>query len=168
MTKLFNLFLEKNPHFDGKVSISCTGMDSLFVFDLLRNCELPFKVKCFFALGMPSGLLKTNVLNGMLEAPKSSEKFFNILIPTDAMAQRFEPLVDPAAIESPPKLIDEQQLTYEASTIDFTLRDDSTFDSSIYSWNFKPEEYWRSDKLSLLLVREMYSEIQVDGMFGST
>lgn len=117
---------------------------------------------------MPSALLKTNVLNGNLEAPKSCEKFFNISYPTDAMAQRFEPLVNTAAIENPPKLIDEQQLTYEASTIDFTLRDESTFDSSTYSWNFKPEEYWRSDKLSLLLVREIYSEIQVDGMFGST
>ena len=165
LIKLFSLFHQKNPHFDGKVSIASSGIDSLFVFDLLRNSELPFKVKSFFALGMPSGLLKTNVLNENLEAPKSCEKFFNISHPSDSLAQRFEPLINAAATKNPPKLIDEQQLTHEASTIDFTLPGDTSFESSSFSWNFKSDNYWHSDKLSLLLVREIYSEIKVDGMF---
>ncbi|CAO1374852.1 unnamed protein product [Diamesa serratosioi] len=165
LSKLFKLFCEKNPCFVGKVSIAASGLESLFVFDFMCNTELPFKVQSFFALGMPSGLLKSSSLNGMLEAPKMCEKFFNIAHPSDSLAQRFEPLVNTSAMENPSKLIDDQQLNCDASTIDFTLPNDTSFESSSLLLNFKPEYYWHSDKLSLLLVREIYSEIKVDGMF---
>lgn len=164
LIKLFKLFSEKNPSFTGKVSIASSGLDSLFVFDLLQYTEFTFKVQSFFALGMPTGMLKKGVFNEILEAPKLCEKLFNISHPSDFLAQRFEPLINTAALESPPKLIDEL-LNYDASIIDFTLPIDTSFESSSLLWNFSPEFYWDSDKLSLLLVREIYSEIKVDGMF---
>ena len=87
MNRIYNLFCERNPTFNGRVSLIGHSLGSVICFDILcrqpldRNIpvpkefnldprlKLPFDVHGFFAVGSPIGLFQ--MLKGRNIAPRS-------------------------------------------------------------------------------------------------
>lgn len=118
ISRVYKLFLERNPDFDGKVHVFGHSLGSAIAFDLLcqqrlndatekSDYQLDFDVENFFCVGSPVGmfkLLQQKNIRGRaglsdsdyeeVAAPKCNN-LYNVFHPCDPVAYRMEPLVNP-------------------------------------------------------------------------
>lgn len=117
INRVYKLYMEQNPDFDGKIHLFGHSLGSAICFDLLsqQNNEhtseynLDFDVQNFFCVGLPIGMFKLlqqksikprvdmNENSISIEddyfAPKC-KNIYNIFHPCDPVSYRLEPLVD--------------------------------------------------------------------------
>lgn len=121
INRVYKLYIEKNPHFRGKVHILGHSLGSAIAFDLVASqkekrddaseYQLDFDVANLFCVGSPVGVFKLlqrkNIVsrkdvptdfdprdrNGHVSSPKC-ENLYNVFHPCDPVAYRMEPLVD--------------------------------------------------------------------------
>lgn len=132
--EVYDKYLEKNPKFDGKVSLVGHSLGSAICLDILSRQpdslkdvdplkNLKFEVENFFALGSPIGvfsLLRNTKISPRKYASQETKSpkvknFYNIFHPSDPVAYRVEPLIHqefshykPAIIPFASKNIDAQ------------------------------------------------------------
>lgn len=117
MNRVYELYLEKNPDFLGKVHIFGHSLGSAIVFDLLckqksnsatdDDFKLNFDVENLFCVGSPVGMFKllqqknirprcevTEANKNDVASPKCVN-LYNVFHPCDPVSYRMEPLVNP-------------------------------------------------------------------------
>ncbi|CAH2352073.1 probable phospholipase, mitochondrial [[Candida] railenensis] len=124
LNKVYQLYIEKNPGFNGKVHILGHSLGSAIAFDIMSSQynerpkdldltkDLSFDVDSLFCVGSPVGVFKfltqqnISARSSMSESfdPRSSknlqsspkcENLYNIFHPCDPVGYRMEPLVSP-------------------------------------------------------------------------
>lgn len=123
INRVYNLYVEKNPDFKGKVHVLGHSLGSAIAFDLLAYqkevkdesdlYQLAFDVENLFCVGSPVGVIKLlqqkNILprsevgedfdptdlSGDASSPKC-KNLYNVFHPCDPVGYRMEPLVDPS------------------------------------------------------------------------
>lgn len=117
LNRVFMLYKEQNPEFDGKVHLFGHSLGSAICFDLLSQQKsdksskynLDFEVENLFCVGLPVGMFKLLQqksissrsdhnedeinLEAKFAAPKC-KNLYNIFHPCDPIGYRIEPLVD--------------------------------------------------------------------------
>ncbi|CAF0968805.1 unnamed protein product [Brachionus calyciflorus] len=110
LNKYVKKFLERNPYYNGKISLIGHSLGSLILFDLLSNfpSETPnlkfeFKVDNFFAMGSPIPFfLTTRGVNLMdVNFKLNCDFFYNIFHQLDPFAYRIEPMIKSTDIKEP-------------------------------------------------------------------
>lgn len=126
LNRVSALFHQRNPKFDGDISLAGHSLGSLIVFDLLSHQgngietsflnpsptfkypQLNFNPACLFAIGSPIGMFLTvrgfDHLGEKFALP-TCPSFFNIFHPYDPVAYRIEPLINPEAQNLQPFLV---------------------------------------------------------------
>lgn len=155
-------FRQRNPNFNGGISLISASYEALFMFDLLLANQLGnisdfwklnFEVSKFFSCGMPISLLTIRNGDKLRNGLKICKKFFNILHPLDPLGQRVEPLIIPEYAALPP-----ENLEYLSSSerIDFILPENTTLE------NFTTNIYFSSEILVRSLTNEIYGAYRMD------
>lgn len=118
LNRVFQIFLQRNNYFSGRIALAGHSLGSLILFDLL-SCQrndslnndqfkkLNFKPDCLFALGSPLAAFLTVrgiELNVNFCLP-TCPSFFNIFHPYDPIAYRIEPLINREFAKIKPVLI---------------------------------------------------------------
>ncbi|OVF09352.1 putative carboxylic ester hydrolase [Clavispora lusitaniae] len=133
LNRVYHLFKEKNPDFNGKVHVLGHSLGSAIVFDLLSYQEnsgsqeseeyaLDFDVENCFCVGSPVGMFK--LLQQKNIRPRSSsvgakdpteisedyaspkcKNLYNVFHPCDPVSYRMEPLVNPKFAQYKPEAI---------------------------------------------------------------
>ncbi|CAK4652308.1 unnamed protein product [Aphanomyces euteiches] len=110
MNRVYRLYKENNPEFDGSVSIMGHSLGSVISFDMLSkqgvdsHLKLDFQVEHYFAFGSPIGAflpLYGTVKGDDLVLP-TTKNLYNIYHPIDPIAYRLEPLLHPTCDVEPP------------------------------------------------------------------
>lgn len=157
-------FRQRNPNFNGGISLISASYEALFTFDLLLANQLGnvsdfwklnFEVSKFFTCGMPVSLL--TIRNGMTLRHgfelKICKKFFNILHPLDTLGQRVEPLIIPEYTTLPPENLENLS---SSTRIDFILPENTTLEK------FTTNIYFSSEILVRSLTNEIYGANRMD------
>ncbi|EMG50897.1 hypothetical protein G210_0035 [Candida maltosa Xu316] len=119
LNRVYKLYKERNPNFNGKVHILGHSLGSAIAFDILSGQsnssrgpldvekDLEFNVENLFLLGSPVGMFKLleekNIKGGGRNATTKASDYvspkcknlYNIFHPCDPVAYRIEPLVSP-------------------------------------------------------------------------
>jgi hypothetical protein len=131
LNRVYQLYMERNPGFKGKVHILGHSLGSAISFDILSiqknnktnndpNKDLCFDVENLFCVGSPVGMFKllrqTNICSRSLlpgglkssesavEAPKC-KNLYNIFHSCDPVAYRMEPLINTSLARYKPEMI---------------------------------------------------------------
>ncbi|KAG5678646.1 hypothetical protein PVAND_008302 [Polypedilum vanderplanki] len=157
LNEIASKFKQRNPNFDGGISLIASSYEALFLFDLLTYesatsefWKLNFEVSKFFACGMPTNLLmirNADKLNHGFELT-GCRKLFNIIHPKDAIGQRIEPFIIPEYSSLPPEMIDNLSRN---ERIDFMLTEESLNDEQ-----FSAAKYFSSETLIKRILNEIY------------
>ncbi|KAK6464486.1 DDHD domain-containing protein [Scheffersomyces coipomensis] len=118
LNRVYKLYKEKNPKFNGKIHVLAHSLGSAIAFDLVSqqsatldgdidlSHELDFEIENLFCVGCPAGMFKLleqkNIVarssfNGddkRYSSPKCAN-LYNIFHPCDPVGYRLEPLVSP-------------------------------------------------------------------------
>ncbi|ABN64301.2 predicted protein [Scheffersomyces stipitis CBS 6054] len=129
LNRVYQLYKERNPHFNGKIHIMGHSLGSAIVFDIMSNQrtvqgqgldlikELDFEVENLFCVGSPAGMFKLleqkniasrSLVSGPISTEYDSPKcksLFNIFHPCDPVGYRMEPLVNPEYARFKPEQI---------------------------------------------------------------
>lgn len=109
LNKIYKDFCERTPEFadKGKVSIIGHSLGSAIGYDILSKGTslLDFKVKNFFTLGSPVGLLQLLNRSPITQDSITADSFYNIFHPCDPVSYRVEPLIHPLASQQNPMTI---------------------------------------------------------------
>lgn len=107
LNRVFQVFLQRNNYFTGRIALAGYSLGSVILFDLLSGQQnqslndnqfkkLNFKPECLFTLGSPLAAFLTVrgiELNSDFCLP-TCPSFFNIFHPYDPIAYRIEPLIN--------------------------------------------------------------------------
>lgn len=110
MNRVYDLFLQYHPNFNGKVSVIAHSLGSVLTFDALSPStpvKPHFQIENFFSIGSPIGLFLL-LNNGKFVDREQSlsllscNQYFNLFHPQDPIATRIEPLIDHSMADSKP------------------------------------------------------------------
>ncbi|KAI5964911.1 uncharacterized protein KGF55_001982 [Candida pseudojiufengensis] len=119
MNKVYKLYKQKNPNFNGKIHLLGHSLGSAIIFDILSGKsstingkkdipkDLEFNVENLFLVGSPVGLFKllegkniearseVNSKESEIIVSPNCKNLYNLFHPCDPIAYRLEPLVTP-------------------------------------------------------------------------
>lgn len=165
LNEIVSKFRQRNPNFNGGISLISASYEALFTFDLLLANQLSdnisdfwklnFELSKFFACGMPISLLTIRNGDKLRHGFELTicKKFFNILHPFDTLSQRIEPLIIPEYAALPPENLENLS---SCERIDFILPEDSTLEK------FTTNIYFSSEILVRSLANEIYGANRMD------
>lgn len=166
LNRVYTLYKERNPNFNGKVHILGHSLGSVIAFDILScqgnkiperpntSTDLLFDVNHLYCVGSPIGIFKLlkqkNIkprsmlpkhfnYNGLdpYVSPKCSN-IYNIFHPCDPISCRIEPLIHPSFSKLKPQLV-----PFALKGLNSQIKDLANFSNEIQEIIFKASNWFR-------------------------
>ena len=166
LNRVYTLYKERNPNFNGKIHILGHSLGSVIAFDILSShgnkipdrpnpsTDLLFDVNHFYCLGSPIGIFK--LLNRKNIKPRSMlpkdfncnaiypyvspkcSNIYNIFHPCDPVSCRIEPLIHPSFSNLKPQLI-----PFALKGLNSQIKDLANFSNEIQEIILKASNWFR-------------------------